>query len=355
MTPRAHLPRSGSGRRRLTIAVAVMLAFGAACSDGRDGGDERASAPSSVTLGSAEAGDPAVPAAADVTVPEGPIGPPLAPSAPAADILAAVEDAHGPTRDATAQIRRFTDFPQLATPDGAELTELRADARNSVDGQTITVTSDLSLSARLGQDELTAFYRDQLVALGWAVTVDTAATGPGATAAVRRLAFQAPESPYPLDDLTIEVAPGPPLPAGPSGDQPPSSAARLHYVAQVPVAETTVLQRFQGWATGLPLPVGGTITGAGIQTSSEGRESLYYTLTVSYGSGSDPAALADAVRRSLPTPEFAVDPKPPTGDSLDNWVYLTSPFFADARLSPHQSAAGPILVNVNARVPFTPR
>jgi hypothetical protein len=116
-----------------------------------------------------------------------------------------------------------------------------------------------------------------------------------------------------------------------------------------------VLQRFQGWATGLPLPAGGTITGAGIQTSSEGRESLYYTLTVTYGSGSDPAALADAVRRSLPTPEFAVDPKPPTGDSLDNWVYLTSPFFADARLSPHQSAAGPILVNVNARVPFTPR
>ncbi|MEZ5409706.1 MAG: hypothetical protein R2761_16885 [Acidimicrobiales bacterium] len=99
---------------------------------------------------------------------------------------------------------------------------------------------------------------------------------------------------------------------------------------QVPTAETTVLQRFQGWATGLPLPVGGTITGAGIQTSSEGRESLYYTLTVTYGSGSDPAALADAVRRSLPTPEFAVDPKPATGDALDNWVYLTSPFFADA-------------------------
>jgi len=353
MIPRAHLPRSG--RRRLPIAVAAVLTIAVACSDGRDGSDGQAAAPSSVTLGSAEAGDPSVPAAADVTVPEGPIGPPLASSAPAADILAAVEDAHGPTRDATAQIRRFTAFPELATPEGAVLTELRADARSTVDGQTITITSDLSLTARLGQDELTSFYRDQLVALGWAVTVDTAATGPGADAPVHRLAFQAPASPYPLDDLTIEVASGPPLPAGPSGDRPPSGIARLHYVEQVPTAETAVLQRFQGWATGLPLPVGGTITGAGIQTSSEGRESLYYTLTVSYGSGSDPAALADAVRRSLPTPEFAVDPKPTTGDSLDNWVYLTSPFFADARVSPHQSAAGPILINVNARVPFTAR
>ncbi len=353
MTPRAQLSRSGSGRRRLLIAVAAVLSTLAACSDDRG---SQGSAPSSVTLGSAEAGDPAVPAAADVTVPEGPIGPPLAAAAPAADILQAVEDAHGPTVDATAQIRRFTDFPALATPDGAVLTELRADARNTVDGQAVTITSDLALSARLGLDELTTFYRDQLVALGWAVTLDSAATGPGADAAVHRLAFQAPESPYPLDDLTIEVAPGPVAPAGPDGGQPPpTSTARLHYVEQVPAGETTVLQRFQGWATGLPLPVGGTITGAGIQTSSEGRESLYYTLTVTYGSGSDPAALADAVRRSLPTPEFSVDPKPPTGDALDNWVYLTSPFFADARLSPHQTAAGPILVNVNARVPFTPR
>lgn len=336
----------------MALAVVAVLAAGAACSDGRD---DQESAPSSVTLGSAEAGDPAVPAAADVTVPEGPIGPPLAPSAPAADILTAVEDAHGPTKDATAQIRRFTDFPPLATPEGSVLTELRADARNTVDGQAITITSDLALRARLDLDGLTAFYRDQLAALGWAVTLDTAATGPGADAPIHRLAYQAPDSPYPLDDLTIEVAPGPPGPAGPDGTAPATSTARLHYVEQVPTAETTVLQRFQGWATGLPLPVGGTITGAGIQTSSEGRESLYYTLTVSYGTGSDPAALADAVRRSLPTPEFAVDPKPPTGDSLDNWVYLTSPFFADARLSPHQSAAGPILVNVNARVPFTPR
>lgn len=347
MIPRAHLSRSGPGRRRLLTAVAaVLIPIAAACSDGRD---DQESAPPSVTLGSAEAGDPAVPAAADVTVPEGPIGPPLAAAAPATDILSAVEDAHGPTEDATAQIRRFTDFPPLTTPDGAVLTELRADARNTVDGQAITITSDLALSARLGLDELTAFYRDQLVALGWAITLDTSATGPGADASVHRLAFQAPDSPYPLDDLTIEVAPGAATPAG------PTSTARLHYVEQAPMGETTVLQRFQGWATGLPLPVGGTITGAGIQTSSEGRESLYYTLTVTYGSGSDPAALADAVRRSLPTPEFSVDPKPPTGDALDNWVYLTSPFFADARLSPHQTAAGPILVNVNARVPFTPR
>lgn len=352
MMPRAHLSRTGSGRRRLAVAVLAVLALGSACSDGHD---DQESAPPSITLGSAEAGDPAVPAAADVTVPEGPIGPPLAPAAPAADILSAVEDAHGPTRDATAQIRRFTDFPPLATPEGAVLTELRADARNTVDGQAITITSDLALRALVGLDELTAFYRDQLVALGWVATLDTAATGPGASASVHRLAFQAPESPYPLDDLTIEVAPASPGPAGPSGEAPPASTVRLHYVEQVATGEATVLQRFQGWATGLPLPVGGTITGAGIQTSSEGRESLYYTLTVAYGPGSDPAALADAVRRSLPTAEFAVDPKPPTGDSLDNWVYLTSPFFADARLSPHQSAAGPILVNVNARVPFTPR
>ncbi|MDH5291321.1 MAG: hypothetical protein OEY41_15105, partial [Acidimicrobiia bacterium] len=151
MMPPALLPRSGSGRRRLPIAVAAVLMMAAACSDGRD---HQETASPSVALGSAEAGDPAVPAAADVTVPEGPIGPPLAPSAPAADILAAVEDAHGPTRDATAQIRRFTNFPPLATPEGAVLTELRADARNTVDGQTITITSDLSLAARLGADEL---------------------------------------------------------------------------------------------------------------------------------------------------------------------------------------------------------
>lgn len=331
----------------MTIRSAIRHAFGAAAlaatvaATAAGCGDNRASGatPGPPRLGS----DHADQVAAVTTVLMGPevIGAPLAPDAPAADILAAVEDAHGPTADASAEMNRFAPFPTIATPPGADVVELRADARDSADGRSIIVTSDIVVRVPDSVRSLSQFYQSQLTALGW---TQTQSPSPDDPAGPYRMAFQIPGSPYPLDDFTVTVL----------DDHSIGALARLHYVEQERSSDATVRQRFEGWTTGLPLPAGGQVTGAGIQSSLEGRPSLWYSLELAYP-GAKPPDVAAGLRASLPTTTFAVDPKPPTGDALDDWVYLTSPFFADARVSPHLSASGETTVNVDARVAFTLR
>ena len=326
-----------TGRFIFSVLVLGGLLSGVA---GCGASQSTSAAPTVPSLGS----DHAEQVAAVTTVslaPEGLIGPGLAPESPAADIQAAVEDAHGPTSDASAEMNRFGPFPTIATPDGADVVELRIGARDSADGHSIIVTCDIVLRVPDSVRRLAQFYQSQLTAAGW---TQTQSPDPVTPAGPYRMAFQIPGTPYPLDDFTVTVL----------DDHSTTALARLHYVEQDRAAGTTVRQRFEGWASGLPLPPGGTVTGAGIQSSLEGRPSLWYSLELAYPDAK-PADVAARLRAALPTPTFVVDPKPRTGDALDDWVYLTSPFFADARVSPHLSPTGQTTVNVDARIAFSQR
>jgi hypothetical protein len=336
------VPSCGSNHFADDAAAAVVRPTLGHAELAQEGTADDSSATSSTEVATSGGSSP------DVVFP--PPGPPLEPQSSAELIREAIEDAHGPTDDVAGQMNRFVTFPDLPTPAGTEIIELRADLRDTLDGQWILVTAEVTVQADGTVDDLVTFYESELTPFGWLQTPATEhAEGPGR---LRRLGFAIPDSSYELDDVTVELMA---LPDGAAGAG-ARSQVRLRYVALLPIDDQAPRERLAGWAADLPLPEGGAVTGAGIQTTSIGRHSLHYSLALRYD-GADPETVAAQVRSLLPTEQFAIDPQPVYGDKLDNWVYLTSPSFADSRISTHTQLAadtGPTLVNVDARVEFEP-
>ena len=336
--------RAKAGRAAYVVAAMSLLI--AAC-----GGAEAASPGTAPTLGS----ELAIPSETTVAVtstsaseaPWAPVEgtmPPLEPLSSAQQIKAVVEETHGRTMDIADRMNRFVAFPDVPTPDRAELLEMRADARMTLDGQWMAVTSEVSFEADGTVEEIIEFYEGALGRRGWTSVRRTEVVTGGQL--VHHLAYRIPETDYPFDDFGVEVRP----------EEGARSRIRLRYVTFEQADDVTVQERFTGWAADLPLPDGGRITGAGIQTSTVGRNSLHYSLALSYG-GVAPATIAESLREALPAQGFSINPQPASGDLTDDWVYLTSEFFDESRVTTHEtlepSGMG-TMVNVDARVEFTP-
>ncbi|MCP5034463.1 MAG: hypothetical protein GY939_21900 [Actinomycetia bacterium] len=275
-----------------------------------------------------------------------PIGEPLLALSTAEQIKAAVEEAHGRTNDVAGEMNRFVAFPAVPTPDRAELTELRADVRTTVDGNYHSITSEITLTAAESVEVIIELYQSSASELGWIPSSQTEQMVDGMLAT--QLTFEIPGSKYQLDDFELQVRP-----QGPADIR---TEVRLRHVELAEISDGTVLDRFVGWAAGLPLPTGGQITGAGIQTSSVGRNSLHYSLAIAYEDLA-PQDLAKTLRAALPSPTFDIEPRPRIGDPTDHWVYLRSPFFLDARVSTHavpNIEGERTLLNVDGRVGFAP-
>lgn len=347
--------RGSASTPRLLLA-ALALAAGAACG-----------APSSAevtgeTIGSAEAAADGVtpvevPAAAegsatiDPPVPPGaPVGSPLPPGSTAEQILDAVIETHGPTADVSAQVNRFIAFPPVSTPSGAELIELRADVRDTLERSGVAIVSEVTLEVDGAVADVIEFYQADFERRSWVLTADSRlAIG---DRRVERLSYQIPDTAFPRADVQLSVVAAPD-----SGGIGQRSRVHLRYWEVRPAVERSARQRFEDWAGDLPLPEGGQVTGAGIHTTLVGRNSLHFSLAVRYP-GIEPGELADRLRAALPSAGYSIEPKPPLGGQLDDWVYLRHDLFAEARVSTHPvtSDGGDIgtVVNVDARVEFSP-
>lgn len=351
------------------MALALLLP---ACVDG----DGTGGAASPVTIGNApasaeEANDAIVVAR---VAGEGPsevaevIGPPLEAGASAENILDIVADLHGPTNNLASQMERLVPYPAVPTPPGADIREVRADVRDRLDGEGVIVTSEVLITAAGTADELIGFFVDAFGELGWESTGRSqVSTGP---MPVERLTYAVPGSGYDRDDVVLLVSTeavsartdddpaGPRRPVTADGGDDRSATARLRLVELRSADEGAALfATFGSWYGELPLPEGGDVTGASVQTSDLSRYSLHLSSTIRYDV-LQPEELSDALRAGLPAGGFEIAPAPSMGPALDTWVYLDHPFFAEARVSPHALGEPPrvdaTLVNVYARSALYP-
>ena len=355
-------PVDAAPRRRLTLLLALgcllpvacgQAPTGAATSDGTDGGDGT----TNPTLGSEALSDEELAALTTTTETEAvagpetlPVGPPLEAGATMDDIRATVESLHGPTDDLSGQMGRLVSFPQVPTPAGAYITEVRADARETLDGSAVVVVAEVTFDADGSPEELIEQFASQLTGQGWLLT---GRHGRSATAgSAHRATFEIPDTSYQLDDVSVLIT-DPPV-EGAAGRR---SEVLLRYVELQPIGSETARQRYQDWAAAIPLPADGQITGAGIQTSSIGRHSLHFTLALRYPT-TGPDAIAGSLRADLPGAGFEVLDRPVYDDKLDNWVYLRGEGLDDAWVSTHAVETGPdagsTAVNVDARIGFVP-
>ena len=351
-----NITRSAAG-----LLVAVLVCVGCTGSDG-----QTATRP---TLGSAEPtpedlvfalapnsdsqeavdGDDANPTAQDLAAQE-PIGPPLPPRSSAEQILEVVSDIHGPTYDMAAQMNRLVRFPEIPTPPGAELVELRADVRERETAASLTISSEIGLHAAGTVEELVEFYENAFSELEY--TVASRSSRGSGSARTEHLGYRIPDTTYEQSDVEVSVTA--------RGEEAPDSVQiRIRFVEVADVeGDGSPRRRFEGWVGDLPLPEGGEVIGAAIQTSNLTRHSLHFSLAVRYD-GQTAISLAEQFRQGLPADGYSIVPKPSMGETLDNWVYLEHPFFADVRVSPHRigSPEDPLVttVNIDARVDFSPR
>ncbi|MGF1597716.1 MAG: hypothetical protein ACFCVK_12430 [Acidimicrobiales bacterium] len=354
-------PDTGRRGSRPTVVAALVASLVlcvtlAGCGDGDDG-ESTAATVGSDTIDSAGAlspiGDTAagsstvdsdagveLDAAAEV------IGPPLEAGSTADEIRRAVEDALGPTADLSAQVNRFVAFPPLPTPGRTELVELRADVRAAEDGATMLVSSEVTFTADGGIDELADLLSGELADLGWAPAEAINALGfPGGY----RQVYVGASGDYPIDDAELSI-----VEAGPPSVSFPRSEVRLRITLVEPDDAAALRARFEGWAGEIPLPEGGRVAGAGIQTSSVGRDSIHFFLDLIYDEV-EAGEVADQLRSGLPANDLTIRSQPTPGPGLDNWVYLDSPFFDDLWISIHERptpAPSHTIVNIDGRVGF---
>lgn len=331
------------------MTLGLLLAVLTAACGPASAGESR----TSQTLGSAIAdlGGSAV-STSTVQVPEGEwapdqvIHPALGTLSTALEIKQAIEEVHGPTNDIAGQMNRFVAFPEVGSPERPELLELRADVRDTLDGEWMIVTSEVSFTADGTAAEVIEFYVDELSGLDWLETDRSELLQTGVV--VHRLGFEIPGTEYAFDDFELHVR------SQPDFDGTARSRVDLRYLVLEPLTGFEAPVRFAGWAADIPVPEGGRITGAGIQTSSVGRNSLYYSLTMTYDE-KDPSLVATELRTLFPAGGFTIEPQPITDDATDNWVYLRSAFFDDSRISTHDATdvEGPAtLVNIDARIGY---
>lgn len=339
---------TGRQRGRL-FALGLLLAVLTGACGPASAGESR----TSQTLGSAIAdlGESAI-SASTVQVPEGEwapdevIKPALGPLSTALEIKQAIEDVHGPTNDIAEQMNRFVAFPDVRSPERPEILELRADVRDTLDGEWMIVTSEVSFTVDGTAAEVIEFYIDELSGLDWLATDRSELLQTGVV--VHHLRYEIPDTEYALDDFELQVR------SQPDFDGTARSRVDLRYLVLEPLVGTEAPVRFAGWAADIPVPDGGRITGAGIQTSSVGRDSLHYSLTMTYDQ-KDPPTVAAELRSLFPAGGFTIEPQPASDDATDNWVYLRSSFFDDSRISTHDAAdvdGAATLVNIDARVGY---
>ena len=333
-------------RRLVVIVLAWALAVAACTSTTEKAAGPRPTIGSATVLldGLNGATDPANDVDVDV---DEVIGDPLGAQASPEEILVVVNEVHGPTGDVSGQMNRFVDFPLVGTPVGSVIIEIRADLTNSEDGSAVVASSGVVFTTPEETEAVLAFYDEELATLGWERSERPA---PGALAGPRRRSgYRLPGSTRRSDGFAVLVRSG----VNPDGS--PMTEVQLQHESLLPAADDSIRSRYVGWASSIPLPPGGEVTGAGLQTTSFGRNSLHYFLDVQYA-GQDPRAVADQLLAGLPTDGLSA--KEPSGAVFDDWIYFESDFFEDARVSTVDLAenGGPVatLINVDARASFDP-
>ncbi|MEM8924964.1 MAG: hypothetical protein AAGD35_15775 [Actinomycetota bacterium] len=338
----------GSSLRRAVVGVAVLALAGTACTTQGDAGP-------SPTLGS-ELADLAA-GAESTTEPTAdapwaaptPGGAELSEAATAAEIRAAVAEAHGRTLDVSAEMRRFAPFPQLPEQQRAELHELRAEVREADGGAGLVVVAEVRYTVDGAADALIDQYVADFAARGWLQVAARTSVSDGGAA--REFDFEIPETPYRLPDVGLTVAPTPAF------DSVSRSSITVRYTETRP-ADDPLANRYRAWTAAVPLPPGFSVTGAGIHTSSIGASTLHYSVAMFYpGIGAN--EVATAVRSALPISGFEEDPTRISRDETDDWVHMRNPEFDKTWISTQNggdvpTAATPTRVTVNARVTFEP-
>lgn len=222
--------------------------------------------------------------------------------ATADEIQAVVSEIFGPTEDVAAQMQRIGVFPDLPTPNGADITNFRAGVQNIL---TFSAASDNFKAANTevemfidGEyDDVNAFYDAQAAALGWTQGDNkTEKTDDGLTT-TRRVDYTGPE----VDGNPTQAE----LVITDDVDE-ARTTVNISYSEIVPNSDPKI-KRWQSWFGKSPFPDGGELETAGITTFAffgDGK-TFFYQAEFSY-EDSTVEGMLDEIESAVAASDFIV-------------------------------------------------
>lgn len=220
--------------------------------------------------------------------------------ATADEIAAIVTDILGPTADVSSQMQRLGLFPDVPTPNGADIVNVRSGIENviSFGGNSDdfrAANSEVEMFIDGDYDDVNAFYDAQLAALGWTVDSNKTEKTDDGLSTVRRVGYEISQEPGEqiTADLTVT-----------DDVDDARTKVQLSYT-EIVSKEDSGIERWQGWFGDSPFPDGGEVHSGGIGTSAIGSAAVFYRVEYRYP-GKDLAEMIGQIESSFGGSTFAV-------------------------------------------------
>lgn len=274
-------------------------------------------------------------------------GDPLVDGASAEELAAVVNEIHGPTSDAAAELTRLGPFPDVPTPPQSELIDLSVTALPADrSGQAAIRTRARLATTSMTVDEAMAYYADEFDRRGWTLKSTNTST-PDDTTTINN-SYDIPGVEALLSDpfrliISDNRATAPNAPQG-------ATIIEWDYNAAHPDDEVRV-ERWLGWQDDLPLPGSPTMASAGVVTSaaySTRQHELVPTVLYQYPDGDDDEIL-DEIMDLVPGSGYEE-----AEGFLDTHVYLVGDPFDLLDLGVVAMANGDVEVRVQGVMALKP-
>lgn len=218
--------------------------------------------------------------------------------ATADDIQAIVSDIYGPTADVSTQMQRIGAFPDIPTPNGADIVDLRSGVNNviSFSGNSDdfrAVSSEVEMFIDGEYDDVNAFYDAQLAGLGWTEDSNKTEKTDDGLSTVRRVTYEVPEQEGKQINADLTIT---------DDVDDARTKVNLSYAEIVPVADSG-LERWASWFGDDPFPEGGELYSAGISTFGFGNSAVFYNVEYVYPDR-DPESMVSDVEASFGASDY---------------------------------------------------
>ncbi len=218
--------------------------------------------------------------------------------ATADEIQAIVSDIYGPTADVSAQMQRIGAFPDIPTPNGADIVDLRSGVNNviSFSGNSEdfrAMSSEVEMFIDGEYDDVNAFYDAQLASLGWTEDSNKTEKTDDGLSTVRRVTYDVPEQEGKQINADLTIT---------DDVDDARTKVNLSYAEIVPVADSG-LERWASWFGDDPFPEGGELYSAGISTFGFGSSAVFYNVEYLYPDR-EPESMVSEVESSFGASKF---------------------------------------------------
>lgn len=240
--------------------------------------------------------------------------------ASADEIQSVVTEIHGPTVDVSTQMQRLGAFPNVPTPDGADVIGLTSGVQKVTGNDDVRSSNGRVQMYINGEfDDVVTFYDAQLASLGWTEASSKTSTTDDGLSSERRSTYDLPKEEGEGTTFALTIT-----------DDVDKKRTRvdLVYSELVPTSNSGI-ERWQAWYGNGPFPDGGELISAGVTTFGWSGSGVFYSAEVLYPNRKH-ADMKGDIEAAIKASDYAIADGETLGEELK--TKLVNPNFVNAEI-----------------------